>query len=1624
MGTGRKSGFRIRRAGRIARRPTCEAVERRELLSILVVTDTNDDTNPNSLRWAIEQADASTSAAAVTIDFDIPGDGAQTIHLSSPLPPIDVPVEIDGTTQPGYAGTPLIEIDGSGLTGPGNDGLVATAGSSTIRGLALVGFSGSAIVLKTGGENAVAGDDLGIAPFVNTAIPNGVGISLLGSSFNTIGVGSAGLGNVISGNAGDGIVLQPAIGQDSASNLIVGNAIGTSPDGEVAIGNGGAGVDVLGAGGNSIGMPGEGFGNVISGNTGPGISVSDQAGGTQIRNNFIGVTADGTTPLGNLSDGIQLDDAPQTLVGGGDPGQGNVIAGNRGNGIATGEGTTGLLVAGNSIGTDPSGTLKLGNFLNGVSLASSSDTIGGTTSGSANVIDDNGSGQVGAGVELVGLVDQDTILSNSIDGNAGLGINFGNGPTPNHDPGTPGPNDYQNYPELSLAQNDGTATTVNGSLYESPNTTYLIQFFASPQPDPSGYGQGRQLLGAMNVTTNAQGNASFTAQLPPTAMPGEYVSATATDPSGNTSEFAADVAVQGQINLVLAGTATPNPVADGADLTYTLTVANQGTTAAQSVSLSNQLPAGVSLVTVSSSQGYVVPTTGGTTVDLWLGTIQSGASATVTIIVQTGPGSIGTITDTATVSSTGTEPDPAAETATILATVETAADVAVALTQSASDVLAGSDVTYTMTVSNLGPQGAADVEAALPLGAGLSFVSATSGAGSVALNGDEVDAQLGNLASGGQVVVNVVVQTTAAETLTETATVSSGSLDPNLSNNASSVTTEVEPACDLAVQVTADTTIAAQGYPFDYTVTVTNNGPCDATGVELSDTLPAGVTLTSTTTDPGVTTTVVNGAQDFAIGGLASGASSSVTLSVMTTAPPGSTLVDSATVQGDQPDPLGTNNSASLVLPVQGVSDLAVAATAGPGPYYAGQPLTYTIDVTNNGPAAEPDAQFSGAIPPGLLVDSTTSSQGSDPSVSQGIMTADLGALPSGQTATLTLVVTPGPLNVGVLPAGFSVQGQDFDPDPTNNSASVDVDVEPSSDLAVQIIPGNVAAVAQVDTTYTVKVTNAGPSAATDVTATVPLPAGAQLVSVTSSQGLAPVGGNGLLTADLETLAPGASATVTVVIDPSSSVGGGTIALSAAVSGDQYDPNPLNNQVSLTLAVAPSVDLALSLSSTPQVVESGQVVTFTASVSNLGSTSATGIVVAFPQVSGLNFVGSSPSQGTPALVSGQFFADLGDLDPGASATVAVDEQAMAPGTYAMTASVSQTEYNLDLPAASATTSAQVVESPGMIQFGAGSFEVTDQSGVAVLPVVRVYGASGTISIHYQTSALTATPGLDFTPTSGTLTLGPGQWTGSIEVPILDDPYRSQDTYLNVTLDSPTGGAYLGPIATSEVHIQDVDPDLTPPQVSNLGWSGSAQAITSLTLQFTAPLDPAYATDAADYHLVRLVGGQTIPIASISYDPTDFAVTIVPGAPLPSGRYYQVQVVGTGSDAIRDLAGNLLDGAGDGTAGTSYLAMFAQGDRLRYVDNNRNVVTLSVKGPGYLEQVLEGDGEGLSLDLIGMVPHRTTLTGRIKPQKRGSGQTELGQLSGLGQFGDVKVLLTSPPFRVTQLPFQRRGKFVL
>nr|MBA3240670.1 right-handed parallel beta-helix repeat-containing protein [Acidobacteriota bacterium] len=354
------------------------------------------------------------------------------------------------------------------------------------------------------------------------------GINVASSANNIIGGSNTATRNVISGNNSDGVQLASASG-----NTINSNFIGTDITGSIDLGNTAIGVNANACANLTVGVADEG--NVISGNNSDGILIQGASAGSSIRGNLIGTNAAGTADLGNNGDGIQISSSGGT-IGGTATGQSNVISGNNANGVNL-SGSTNIL-RGNFIGTDISGGVDLGNTLNGISItgAVTNNTIGGFAAAEANTIAFNGAN----GVSVSNNVTRNRISGNSIHSNTALGINLGPaGVTPNDggDPDT-GANTLQNFPTLSEIVSTGTgSTTVAGALNSTANTTFSIEFFSNPTCDASGFGEGQVFLGSTSVTTNGSGNATFNTTLASVTVGGHQVTATATDPNGNTSEF-------------------------------------------------------------------------------------------------------------------------------------------------------------------------------------------------------------------------------------------------------------------------------------------------------------------------------------------------------------------------------------------------------------------------------------------------------------------------------------------------------------------------------------------------------------------------------------------------------------------------------------------------------------------------------------------------------------------------------------------------------------------------------------------------------------------------------------------------------------------------------------------------------------------------------------------------------------------------------------------------------------------------------------------------------------------------------------------------------------------------------
>ena len=454
------------------------------VLSRRIVTNTN-DSGAGSLRQAI--LDVNTNPAGGFVEFDIPGSGAQKITPLTQLPDLGGSLSIDGYTQPGArpasptnAATILIELSGESLTN-GSDGLRWFLSGQTIRGLCINRFAnGNALdsQCQACSGQVIEGCYIGTDTSGTVARPNFYGIRLDSTANARIGGPDLAQRNIISGNQHDGMSIAQGFDGATTYNLT-------------------------------------------------------------IQNNMIGTDRTGTNALGNGGKGIVTETGG---VGGqGFSGYGCVIADNviAANGsIGVNFGGTGNVFVRNKIGVGLDGAVPLGNGDIGLALFGNAHRVGTTNSADANIIANNN----GPGV-LLNDGTNHAVLGNSIFRNSGLGIDLAPaGVTPN-DPGDVdvGVNNLQNFPVITTVTPTSGGVTVNGALNSISNTTYRLEFFHSPDFAPNGQPQAKTFLGTTNVSTDAGGNASFSVVLNQTAG-GGFITATATDPAGNTSEISAGLA--------------------------------------------------------------------------------------------------------------------------------------------------------------------------------------------------------------------------------------------------------------------------------------------------------------------------------------------------------------------------------------------------------------------------------------------------------------------------------------------------------------------------------------------------------------------------------------------------------------------------------------------------------------------------------------------------------------------------------------------------------------------------------------------------------------------------------------------------------------------------------------------------------------------------------------------------------------------------------------------------------------------------------------------------------------------------------------------------------------------------
>ena len=377
----------------------------------------------------------------------------------------------------------------------------------------------------------VCGSIIGLDTNGTTARPNsGEGIYVYQSATNTIGE-TNGM-NIISGNQGSGIKIEDPQSRD---NIVINNDIGTDITGSGALGNSDHGVYILNSPSNTIGT-GAGR-NVISGNDLDGIRVEgEDSVGNTIQNNLIGLSADGLSSLGNGDSGVFCTMGPSQTQIGGTNNLGNVIAGNGDHGVFFFWDTTrDNFVQGNLIGMNAAGEPVGSGQIGVYALISSDNTIGGANTNLGNRI----AFSLQSGVQVNGG-SNNLIRGNSIYSNAMLGIDLGNdGVTANDlfDPDL-GANMFQNYPRILSATTNAAADLVFSYDFNSvTGQTYELEFFINDSADPFGYGEGQYFLYHTNHFTASGLFTFYNKTIGATVRAGQFVTATMTDPFGNSSEF-------------------------------------------------------------------------------------------------------------------------------------------------------------------------------------------------------------------------------------------------------------------------------------------------------------------------------------------------------------------------------------------------------------------------------------------------------------------------------------------------------------------------------------------------------------------------------------------------------------------------------------------------------------------------------------------------------------------------------------------------------------------------------------------------------------------------------------------------------------------------------------------------------------------------------------------------------------------------------------------------------------------------------------------------------------------------------------------------------------------------------
>lgn len=631
----------------------------------------------------------------------------------------------------------------------------------------------------------------------------------------------------------------------------------------------------------------------------------------------------------------------------------------------------------------------------------------------------------------------------------------------------------------------------------------------------------------------------------------------------------------------------------GLPATFTVTATNNGPQAATGVVVTDVVPPGLMNVTatsggasctVAATISCAVPDMGvGDSVDIEI---------TGTVVPSRDPGAA--LTNTATVSGSRTDPDLANNSATVIGTLTTSADVSIEKSFAPSTPVAGQDVTYELIVHNDGPSEARDVVVTDPLDPETTLVSVDTDQGTCGPDPDVLTCAIGTLAPGATATVTVVVRiaTGATAVVQNTASVTTSTTDSDPTDNVSSTSFQPDIIADLAVVKTASASQVSAGVAIDFTLAVSNLGASDAVNAVLSDTLPAGFTVTSVDAPAGVACDSGDGSSvqctwaTLSVGGPVL----VVVHAVVAADAPAGIVTNTASVASPADDRNTANNSSSAQVEVVQSADLAIEKSA-PATGEPGSEFAYTIVVTNNGPSTARGATATDVLP-AELIDPEADLAGC--TIDAGTLTCQLGDIEPGGTRTVQLTGTWRATATGTVVNTAAVASATPDPVEENDSDQAEVSLVPSADVSITKSTTTPTVPLGGDVSFVVTVRNDGPSAAVGVVVDELPEVGLTITGAAASAG---TWSQAETLWTVGTLLPGDEQTLTVT---GTADAVGVLVNSATAASQTPDPDEGDLTATATVQATPSADLSIvkTISVNPAPVDGD--VTYTLVVENNG----------------------------------------------------------------------------------------------------------------------------------------------------------------------------------------------------------------------------------------------------------------------------------------------------------------------------------------------------------------------------------------------------------------------------------------